>query len=194
MTGDGVNDAPALRQAEVGIAVSNATDVAKAAASVVLTEPGLINIVDLVSTGRQIHQRVRTWILNKIVKTFQIVLFVVLAFFWTHRFVVSTLEMVLLLFFVDFVTLALGTDNARGSPRPSVWKVGELVKISAILGLLVVGESLFLLWLGMQRVGANYNVLRTYALAILFYTELLMVFVVRERGRFWGSAPSRALC
>jgi H+-transporting ATPase len=193
MTGDGVNDAPALRQAEVGIAVSNATDVAKAAASVVLTEPGLINIVDLVSTGRQIHQRVRTWILNKIVKTFQIVLFVVLAFFWTHRFVVSTLEMVLLLFFVDFVTLALGTDNARGSPRPSVWKVGELVKISAILGLLVVGESLFLLWLGMQRVGANYNVLRTYALAILFYTELLMVFVVRERGRFWGSAPSRAL-
>jgi len=182
-----------LRQAEVGIAVSNATDVAKAAASVVLTEPGLINIVDLVSTGRQIHQRVRTWILNKIVKTFQIVLFVVLAFFWTHRFVVSTLEMVLLLFFVDFVTLALGTDNARGSPRPSVWKVGELVKISAILGLLVVGESLFLLWLGMQRVGANYNVLRTYALAILFYTELLMVFVVRERGRFWGSAPSRAL-
>lgn len=191
MTGDGVNDAPSLRQAEVGIAVSNATDVAKGAASVVLTGEGLANIVDLVKVGRMIYQRVLTWVFNKVVKTFQIVLFVVLAFLFTRNFVVTTFDMVLLLFLIDFVTLAIATDNARWSSHPDVWNIKEIVKSSSILGLLVVAESLFLLFWGLHSGDIQgYPQLRSYSLAILFYMGVLMVFVVRERGHFWSSSPS----
>ena len=111
MTGDGINDAAALKQAEVGIAVSNATDVAKGSASVVLTEEGLSNVVNLVVTGRMIYQRILTWIFNKIVKTFQVVMFVIIAFLLTGLFVVGAFQVVLLLFLVDFVTISLSTDN-----------------------------------------------------------------------------------
>ena len=103
-----------MKQAEVGIAVSSATDVAKGAASVVLTGDGLGNIVDLVKVGRMMHQRMLTWIFNKVVKTFQIVVFVVVAFLLTGQFIVSAFDVILLLFVIDFVTLSISTDNARG--------------------------------------------------------------------------------
>ena len=128
MTGDGINDAAALKQAEVGIAVSNATDVAKGSASVVLTEPGLSNIIDLVTTGRMIYQRILTWIFNKIVKTFQVVFFVILAFLFTGLFVVDAFQVVLLLFLVDFVTISLATDNVRPSEKPETWNITPLLK------------------------------------------------------------------
>lgn len=195
MTGDGVNDAPSLKQAEVGIAVSSATDVAKGAASVVLTGEGLKNIVDLVKVGRQIYQRILTWIFNKVVKTFQIVVFVVLAFLLTGKFIVSAFDVVLLLFVIDFVTLSISTDNARWSKTPDTWNITGLFKSSVVLGILVVLESLAILYVGLGPLGISkdYELLKTFSFSILFYFGMMTVFVVRERGHFWHSFPSKSL-
>ena len=195
MTGDGVNDAPSLKQAEVGIAVNSATDVAKGAASVVLTGEGLENIVDLVKVGRMMHQRMLTWIINKVVKTFQIVVFVVVAFLLTGQFIVSVFDVVLLLFVIDFVTLSIVTDNVRGSMKPDTWDVSDLVKSSLVLGVLVVLESLAILYVGLGPLGLakDYESIQTFSFAILFYFGMLTVFVVRERGHFWTTFPSKSL-
>jgi H+-transporting ATPase len=195
MTGDGVNDAPSLKQAEVGIAVNSATDVAKGAASVVLTGEGLENIVDLVKVGRMMHQRMLTWIINKVVKTFQIVVFVVVAFLLTGQFIVSVFDVVLLLFVIDFVTLSIASDNVRGSMKPDTWDVSDLVKSSLVLGVLVVLESLAILYVGLGPLGLakDFASIQTFSFAILFYFGMLTVFVVRERGHFWTTFPSKSL-
>jgi H+-transporting ATPase len=195
MTGDGVNDAPALKQAEVGIAVSNATDVAKAAASVVLTQPGLINIVDLVKTGRMIYQRIVTWIFNKVVKTFQIVVFTVIALFLWNRFVVNAYDVLLLLFLIDFVTISISTDNVRYSKNPDKWNIDWLVKVSILIGIASVIESLFFTYIGVKYFALlnNVNQLHTFGFELLMLSGMLTIFVVRERGHFWNSRPSNTL-
>lgn len=195
MTGDGINDAPALRQAEVGIAVSNATDVAKGAASVVLTNDGLSGIVEIVKGGRMIYQRVMTWTLNKIIKTFQIVVFVVSAFLLTGIQIIGTFDMVLLIFLVDFVTLSISTDNVRGSKYPNSWNIKGLIKISGIIGIATVLESLALLYLGMHYLGLSQQLskLHTFSFDILLLSGIFTILVARERDTFWKSKPSRTL-
>ena len=194
MTGDGINDAAALKQAEVGIAVSNATDVAKGSASVVLTEEGLSNVVDLVITGRMIYQRILTWIFNKIVKTFQVILFVIVAFLLTGLFVVGAFQVVLLLFLVDFVTISLSTDNVTPSEKPESWNISPLVKGATLLGVATVIESLGLLYLGLNYLGlSNTGMLNTFSFDMLLFGGLFTIFVVRERSNFWNSKPSRPL-
>ena len=195
MTGDGVNDAPALKQAEVGIATSNAADVAKKAASVVLTTEGLEGIVELVKTGRRIYQRIITWILNKIVKTFLIVVFVVLGFILTGEYVVSIFSMVLLLFMTDFVTLSISTDNVRYSPTPDSWDITGLVKVAVFLGAVIVAEATLLLYIAFYHSGLGDHIdqLHTFVFDYLVFTTLFNMLIVRERGRFWSSAPSKLL-
>jgi magnesium-transporting ATPase (P-type) len=195
MTGDGVNDAPALRQAEVGIAVSTATDVAKGAASVVLTEPGLTNIVALVEQGRTIYQRILTWIINKISRTILKAAFVAIAFALTGKFVVSAFAMLLLVFMTDFAKISLATDHVRPSRKPETWKIGGFVTVSVVLGVAMVAESLLLLWLGWSCFGlaTNDDALYTFSFLTLLYFAVFSIVSARERRRFWAKAPSRTL-
>ena len=195
MTGDGVNDAPALRQAEVGIAVSNATDVAKKAASAVLTSEGLEGIVDLVKTGRMTYQRIITWVLNKIIKTFQITVFVVLAFLLTGEYIISALHMILLLFLTDFVTLSISTDNVRYSEQPDSWNITGLVKVALFLGIFVIVELMLVLHIGFKyfELSSNLSQLQTFTFELLICVELLDLLILRERKHFWNSRPSKFL-
>jgi H+-transporting ATPase len=195
MTGDGVNDAPALRQAEVGIAVTNATDVAKGAASVVLTSEGLTSIIGLVKNGRVIYERITAWILSKIIRTLQIATFVVLSFLLTGSYVVSAFTIILYFFMTDFVKISLSTDNMKWSRKPDTWNITGLVKASLILSLLVIAESFGLLYLGLNyfHLNADEQALYTFTFEILFYSSMFLIFNVRERGHFWNSKPSRLL-
>jgi len=195
MTGDGVNDAPALRQAEVGIAVSTATDVAKGAASVVLTEAGLTNIVALVEQGRTIYQRILTWIINKISRTILKAAFVAIAFVVTGKFVVSAFAMLLLVFLTDFAKIALATDHVRSSKKPETWNIGGFITVSVVLGVAMVVEALILLWIGWSHFGlaTNDNALYTFSFQTLLYFGVFSVVSARERRWFWATMPSKTL-
>jgi plasma-membrane proton-efflux P-type ATPase len=193
MTGDGVNDAPALRQSEVGIAVNTATDVAKGAASVVLTEPGLTNILSLVKQGRTIYQHILTWIINKISRTILKSAFVVIAFLATGKFVVSAFVMLLLVFMTDFENISLATDTARPSRQPETWKIGGFVQVAAVLGVATVAETLLALWLAWTYFGVASNdaALYTFSFLILLYFGVFSNLSTRERRWFWSSMPSK---
>ena len=195
MTGDGVNDAPALRQAEVGIAVSTATDVAKGAASVVLTAPGLTNIVALVEQGRTIYQRILTWIVNKISRTILKASFVSIAFVLTGKFVVSVFAMLLLTFMTDFAKISLSTDHVRWSKRPETWQIGGFVTVSVVLGIAMVAETLAFLWICWSRFGlaTSDSALYTFSFLLLLYFAAFSVVSARERRAFWSTMPGKAL-
>ncbi|MGA7193534.1 MAG: plasma-membrane proton-efflux P-type ATPase [Anaerolineales bacterium] len=193
MTGDGVNDAPALKQAEVGIAVSNATDVARAAASAILTNPGLSDVLSAVKIGRQIYQRMLTYTFNKIIKTFQIALFLSLGLFLTGYFVTTPRLVVLLLFANDFVTMSLASDNVSYSHKPDSWRIKPLVAGALVMAVAWLIFSFGILFLGHNIYHLDLVQLQTLVFVMLVFSGLANVYLVRERGPFWKSRPGRTL-
>ena len=190
MTGDGVNDAPALKQAEVGIAVSNATDVAKAAASVVLTSPGLGDIVSAIQTSRRIYQRMLTYTLNKIIKTVEVALFLTIGVLLTKMLVITPLLIVLLLFTNDFVTMSIATDRVSFSKRPDRWQIRGLILAALPLAALLAFFSLLILFIGRAVLFLSTSQIQTLAFLMLVFGGQGTVYLVRARGHFWKSRPS----
>lgn len=194
MTGDGVNDAPALKQAEVGIAVSTATDVAKQAASIILLQNGLKQIVDLLRVGRITHTRIANYTVNKIAKTLQTILFVCIAYLLTKKFVVGPIDMVLMLFLIDFVVLALATDKVQWSKQPANWNIKPMVMKGFVLGILLFAECLFwFLWASHQFKINNAELAHSLGFATLFYSGICAVITVRTNGRFYKEPISKTL-
>jgi H+-transporting ATPase len=190
MTGDGVNDAPALKRAEVGIAVSSATDVAKDAASLVLTDQGLSNVVAAVETGRRVYQRMLTYTLNKIAKTFQVSLFLGLGLLLTGAFVTTPRLVLLLLFANDFVTMSLATDRVAFSPRPDRWHIPALsfAALAVAVPWLAVSFATFLV--GRHVLNLALAPTQTLVFVMLVATGQATVYLVRERHHLWASRPS----
>ncbi|MEM3832145.1 MAG: plasma-membrane proton-efflux P-type ATPase [Thermoprotei archaeon] len=193
MTGDGVNDAPALKQAEMGIAVSNSTDVAKASASVVLTEEGLKVIVGAIKISRQVYQRMLTWVINKISKVIEFITLLTLGFFWLHDVVLSLLGMTLLIFANDFSTMSLATDNVKHTSNPNKWNVKNITLASLVVSLLLVVEDVTAMVIGKIYFQLGLERLRTFIMLVLIFNSQFRVYIVRERRHFWSSKPGKEL-
>jgi H+-transporting ATPase len=190
MCGDGANDAPALRQAQIGIAVSTATDVAKSAAGMVLIEPGLGGIVAAVKEGRVIFQRILTYTLNSITKKVVQVLFLAAGLIMTGHAILTPLLMVLIMITGDFLGMSLTTDNVRPSPMPNAWKIGNLTIAGVVMG---IGELIFctsVLAFGAYRIGFDIDALRTLAFVVIVFGNQATTYTNRERRRLWSSRPS----
>ncbi|MEM1612655.1 MAG: plasma-membrane proton-efflux P-type ATPase [Desulfurococcaceae archaeon] len=190
MTGDGVNDAPALKKAELGIAVSGATDVAKSAASVVLLSPGLKVIVDIISLGRTAYRKIVVWAMNKIVKTFSIVYFVALSTLILGLPILTPTHMILMLFLYDFLTLSISVDVVKPSKKPEKWNIRKLTIISTILGIVKLVELFTALYIA-KLVNLPYPQMQSFIFYILLLTGLLNILNFRETGPFWSSRPGK---
>lgn len=193
MTGDGVNDAPALKQAEVGIAVANSTDVARAAAKLVLTRPGLKDIVSGIQGGRLVYRRMLTWTLNKVSKNFEQVFLFSVGFLATGIFVTSPFLILLMIFANDFVSMSAGTDNAQVSAAPDRWNVREIAEVAAVVGGCWLGLSFTLLWWAVAQAHLGLASLQTFFFVYLVFSSQATILLVRERGHAWNSRPSRVM-
>ena len=190
MCGDGANDAPALRQAQMGIAVSTATDVAKSAAGMVLTEPGLSGIVAAVKEGRTTFQRSLSYTLNSITKkTFQ-VLFLTIGLVMTGHAILSPLLMVLIMITGDFLGMSLTTDNVRPSPAPNAWRIGNLTIAGVTMGIGELAFCISVLVFGIYRMRLGIEALQTLAFVAIVFGNQATTYTNRERRHLWSSRPS----
>ena len=189
MCGDGVNDAPALRQAQIGIAVSSATDVAKAAAGMVMTEPGLAGIVYAVREGRIAFQRLLSYAFNMLVKKTEIVLFLAIGLVMTGHPVMTPALMVVLFMTNDFLSMSLTTDRTTPLPTPSVWRMGNVTGAAIILGLSKLAFSISLVAVGKFQLGLGPKELQTLAFVTLVIGNQALLYVLRERRHMWSSKP-----
>jgi H+-transporting ATPase len=193
MCGDGANDAPALRQAQMGIAVSTATDVAKSAAGMVLTEPGLEGVVASVKEGRATFQRILTYTLRSIVHKIVQVLFLTTGLIITGQAILTPMLMVLMMVTGDFLAMSSATDNVRPSPRPDVWRIGNLTVAGVLLGAVDLMFCVACLATGKFLLGLDTGPLRTLTVVTLVFSGQAVFYVARERRHLWNSWPGKWL-
>ena len=190
MCGDGANDAPALRQAQIGIAVSTATDVAKSAAGVVLTEAGLSGIVAAVKEGRVTFQRILTYTLNSVIKKIVQVLFLAVGLVMTGHAVLTPMLMVIVMITGDFLAMSLTTDRVRPSGVPNAWQIGRITSAGVILGGFFLAFCTAVLAVGKFEMGLGAEALRTLSVVAIVYGSQATIYAIRERRQLWGLRPT----
>jgi H+-transporting ATPase len=193
MTGDGVNDAPALKQADAGIAVSGATDAARAAAAIVLTSPGLSVIVDAILISRKIFHRMTSYAIYRIAETIRVLMFMTLSILIFNFYPVTAVMIVLLALLNDGPILTIAYDRAKSSSRPVAWRMSEVLRISTVLGILGVIASFGLFFLGEEVFHLDRAFLQSLMFLKLTVAGHLTIFITRTRGPFWSSRPAASL-
>jgi H+-transporting ATPase len=190
MCGDGANDAPALRQAQMGIAVSTATDVAKAAAGMVLTDPGLGGIVTCIKEGRSAFQRVLTYTLSILVNKSAGLVVLGAGLVMTGHAVLTPLLQAIAMLAGDFVTMSRAADRVRPSPHPNAWRIRNLTLAAIPLGLFKLGYYVGVLAAGWYVLRLSPGQMRTLTLILLVFAGQATVYVLREQGPLWSSRPA----
>ncbi|MHC6180102.1 HAD-IC family P-type ATPase [Clostridium sp. JNZ X4-2] len=191
MTGDGINDAPALKQADVGIAVSTATDVAKSSAKVVLTEPHLSDIARVIDGGHRVYRRMMTWTITKLARTAELAALLTFGFIFTGFFPVSLSLIVFIVVMNDMVTLTLGTDKAWPTTVPETWNMPQLAKISAIFTIGWLALGLGILWFYFKFQNLSAAQISSLMFLYLIYSAMETIMMTRTRDPFWSFAPSK---
>jgi len=190
MCGDGANDAPALRQAQIGIAVSTATDVAKSAAGVVLTEAGLGGIVAAVKEGRSTYQRILNYTLNSVIKKITQLLFLAVGLIMTGHAVLTPMLMVIVMITSDFLAMSMTTDNVRPSRQPNSWQIDRITGAGAILGACFLAFCTIILAVGKFELGLGIEELRTLAVVSIVFGSQATLYAIRGRRHLWGLRPT----
>src|SRR5271155_429384 len=193
MTGDGVNDAPALKKADCGIAVSGATDAARAAASIVLVTPGLSVIIDAIKESRRIFQRMNSYAMYRIAETLRVLLFMTLAIVVFNFFPVTAIMIVMLALLNDGAILSIAYDNVRYRDQPEAWNMRLVLGIATVLGLVGPIASFGLFFLGDRVFHLGHPQLQTMMYLMLSVAGHLTIFQTRTRGPFWSIRPARIL-
>jgi H+-transporting ATPase len=193
MTGDGVNDAPALKKADAGIAVAGATDAARSAADIVLLIPGLSVIVDAIKESRKIFQRMINYATYRIAETIALLGFLTIAILAFKVYPVTAIMIVLLAILNDFAIISIAYDNTRYSNKPETWNMRLVMGIAIVLGMFAMFRSFGIFYLGDRLFHLDSDTLRTLVYLNLSIGGHLTVFAARTRGPFWSIRPSRVL-
>jgi H+-transporting ATPase len=193
MTGDGVNDAPALKKADCGIAVSGATDAARAAASIVLTKPGLSVIIDAIKESRKIFQRMTSYAIYRIAETLRVLLFVTLVILIFNFFPLTAVMIVMLALLNDGAILSIAYDNVHYRKQPEAWNMRLVLGIATVLGTVGPVAAFGLFYLGDRVFHLGHPQLQTMMYLMLSVAGHLTIFLARTRGPFWSFRPARIL-
>ncbi len=193
MTGDGVNDAPALKKADCGIAVSGATDAARAAASIVLTTPGLSVIIDAIKESRRIFQRMNSYAIYRIAETLRVLLFMTAAILIFNFYPLTAVMIVMLALLNDGAILSIAYDNVHYKDQPEAWNMRLVLGIASVLGVIGPIASFGLFFLGDRVFHLDHKHLQPMMYLMLSVAGHMTIFLARTRGPFWSIRPARIL-